>query len=151
MTEQFPPPGPAGPGAPPPGGTPPRLLGSAPSPAAVGDGPGRPGRRVRPRRRSACSAPHTSPGAVPLRPLSLGDMYDAAFRIIRFNPKATVGSAVLVAAVAMAIPVVVTALLTWSVDLSLDAGTTTVTGADVGGLVGALGSLRPRPVLQTSG
>jgi hypothetical protein len=31
-----------------------------------------------------------------LRPLNLGDMYDAAFRIIRFNPKATVGSAVLV-------------------------------------------------------
>ena len=39
------------------------------------------------------------PGALPLRPLTLGDMYDAAFRIIRFNPKATVGSAVLVAAV----------------------------------------------------
>ena len=37
------------------------------------------------------------PGAMPLRPLGLGDMYDAAFRIIRFNPKATVGSAVLVA------------------------------------------------------
>ena len=51
------------------------------------------------------------PGAMPLRPLSLGDMYDAAFRIIRFNPKATVGSAVLVAAVAMAIPVVITAVL----------------------------------------
>ena len=60
------------------------------------------------------------PGAMPLRPLGLSDMYDAAFRIIRFNPKATVGSAVLVAAVAMAIPVVVTALLTWTVDLSLD-------------------------------
>ena len=44
------------------------------------------------------------PGAMPLRPLGLGDMYDAAFRIIRFNPKATVGSAVLVAAVAMADP-----------------------------------------------
>jgi hypothetical protein len=26
------------------------------------------------------------PGAMPLRPLTLGDMYDAAFRIIRFNP-----------------------------------------------------------------
>ena len=49
------------------------------------------------------------PGAMPLRPLGLGDIYDAAFRIIRFNPKATVGSAVLVAAVAMAIPILVTA------------------------------------------
>ena len=52
------------------------------------------------------------PGAMPLRPLGLGDIYDAAFRIIRFNPKATVGSAVLVAAVAMAIPILVTAVLT---------------------------------------
>ena len=38
------------------------------------------------------------PGAIPLRPLGLGDMYDGAFRVIRFNPRATVGSAVLVAA-----------------------------------------------------
>ena len=60
------------------------------------------------------------PGAIPLRPLQLGDMYDAAFRIIRFNPKATVGSAVLVTAVAMLIPVLVTAVLTWTVDLSFD-------------------------------
>ena len=52
------------------------------------------------------------PGAIPLRPLQLGDIYDAAFRIIRFNPKATVGSAVLVTAVAMLIPVLVTAVLT---------------------------------------
>ena len=50
------------------------------------------------------------PGAIPLRPLTLGDMYDAAFRIIRFNPKATVGSSVLVAAVSMALPVLLTAL-----------------------------------------
>ena len=55
------------------------------------------------------------PGAMPLRPLGLGDMYDAAFRIIRFNPKATVGSAVLVASVAMLMPVVVTAVMTWTV------------------------------------
>src|SRR5687768_15350323 len=45
------------------------------------------------------------PGALPLRPLTLGNIYDAAFRIIRFNPKATVGSAVLVTAVAMLIPI----------------------------------------------
>src|SRR3954452_18993960 len=61
------------------------------------------------------------PGALPLRPLALGDIYDAAFRIIRFNPKATVGSAVLVATVAWLVPVVVTALLSFTVDLSLDA------------------------------
>src|SRR6187431_2503473 len=60
------------------------------------------------------------PGAMPLRPLGLGDFYDAAFRIIRFNPKATVGSAALAAAVAMAVPVVVTAVLTTTMSLSLD-------------------------------
>jgi hypothetical protein len=80
------------------------------------------------------------PGAMPLRPLGLGDMYDAAFRIIRFNPKATVGSAVLVATVAWLVPVVVTALLSFTVDLSLDA-----TGADgdpdAVGLLGSVGSL----------
>ncbi len=59
------------------------------------------------------------PGAMPLRPLGLGDIYDAAFRIIRFNPKATVGSAVLVAAGAMALPLLVTAAFTWSVDVSV--------------------------------
>jgi len=58
------------------------------------------------------------PGAIALRPLALGDMYDGAFRIIRFNPKATVGSAVLVAAVSMVLPVLFTAILTFAVDLT---------------------------------
>ncbi len=59
------------------------------------------------------------PGALPLRPLQLGDIYDAAFKIIRYNPGATVGSAVLVTAVAMAIPILVTGLLATVLDLSL--------------------------------
>ena len=80
------------------------------------------------------------PGAMPLRPLGLGDMYDAAFRIIRFNPKATVGSAVLVAAVAWLVPVIVTALLSFTLDLSLDA-TSSASDADLVGLVGSIGSL----------
>jgi hypothetical protein len=89
------------------------------------------------------------PGAMPLRPLSLGDMYDAAFRIIRFNPKATVGSAVLVAAVAMAIPVVITAVLTATLSVSLDD-----TGDDessIVGVVGSLGSLGLGSVLASFG
>jgi hypothetical protein len=80
------------------------------------------------------------PGAMPLRPLGLGDMYDAAFRIIRFNPKATVGSAVLVATVAWLVPVVVTALLSFTVDLSLDA-TGSDGDPDAVGLLGSVGSL----------
>lgn len=56
--------------------------------------------------------PAHKPGAIPLRPLGLGDMLDGAFRLVRFNPGATVGASVLVAAVAMAIPLGVTAAMT---------------------------------------
>jgi hypothetical protein len=91
------------------------------------------------------------PGAMPLRPLGLGDMYDAAFRIIRFNPKATVGSAVLVAAVAMVIPVVATAILTYSVNLSIDQSGSEMSNADAAGILGALGSLGLGSILQSIG
>jgi hypothetical protein len=90
------------------------------------------------------------PGAMPLRPLGLGDMYDAAFRIIRFNPKATVGSAVLVATVSWLIPVIVTALLSFTLDLSLDA-TSSASDADRVGLFGSVGSLVVGLVLSTIG
>jgi hypothetical protein len=88
------------------------------------------------------------PGAMPLRPLGLGDIYDAAFRIIRFNPRATVGSAVLVAAVAMALPVLATAVLTLAVDLTGD--TSEDTAEAVGGLT-ALAALGVGTMLQYVG
>lgn len=91
------------------------------------------------------------PGAMPLRPLGLGDMYDAAFRIIRFNPKATVGSAVLVAAVAMVIPVLVTAILTFAVNLSIDQTGSEMSDADVAGILGSVGALGLGAVLQSIG
>jgi hypothetical protein len=91
------------------------------------------------------------PGALPLRPLTLGDMYDAAFRIIRFNPRATVGSAVLVAAVSMALPVLVTAVLTAVADLSFDRADPSVSTADAVAFVGTLGSLLLGSVLQWIG
>lgn len=81
------------------------------------------------------------PGAMPLRPLSLGDIYDAAFRIIRFNPKATVGSAVLVSVVVMAIPVLLTALLTWTVGAALDSTGELDGSASRAEQLGAAGSL----------
>jgi hypothetical protein len=90
------------------------------------------------------------PGAIPLRPLQLGDMYDAAFRIIRFNPKATVGSAVLVTAVAMLIPVLVTAALTWTVDLSLDDGGD-ISSSEAAALVSTIGSTALGYILQSLG
>ncbi len=92
------------------------------------------------------------PGAMPLQPLSLGAIYDAAFRIIRFNPKATVGSAVLVAAVAMVIPVLLTAVLTFTVGITLD--TTSSGDIDDSDLLGALlayGSLGLGAILQSLG
>jgi hypothetical protein len=90
------------------------------------------------------------PGAIALRPLQLGDIYDAAFRIIRFNPKATVGSAVLVTAVAMLIPVVVTAVLTWTLNLSFDENAD-LSGQELAGLLGAGGSLLLGTILQSLG
>ncbi len=92
------------------------------------------------------------PGALPLRPLGLADMFDATFKIIRFNPKATVGSAVLVAAISMAIPVLITGALSLAVDLSLDASSTDETStADIAGIIGAVGSLVVGSFLQSIG
>ncbi len=79
------------------------------------------------------------PGAVALRPLHLGDMFDGAFRIIRFNPRATVGAALLVAAVAMALPVAVSAALSLGGRPLLDPTATTPPSADE--LTGAVGSI----------
>jgi hypothetical protein len=89
------------------------------------------------------------PGAMPLRPLTLGDMYDAAFRIIRFNPKATVGSAVLVAAIAMAIPVAITAVLFFAVGATLDESGDPENSSAA--FVGYLGSLGLGTLLSTFG
>ena len=91
------------------------------------------------------------PGAMPLRPLALGDIYDAAFRIIRFNPKATVGSAVLVTAAAMAIPILVTAMLTVFVDFTADAGGDDLSGAELASLIGSFGALAIGGLLQSLG
>lgn len=96
-----------------------------------------------PRPGLALGAAH-KPGAFPLRPLGLGDLYDGAFRIIRFNPKATVGAAVLVTAAAMVIPIIVTTALTFTSGLALDASGDIETELSVGealGLLAAYGSL----------
>ena len=92
-----------------------------------------------PRPGLALGAAHR-PGAFPLRPLRLGDMYDGAFRIIRFNPKATVGAAVLVTAVAMLVPIVVTAVLTSTVGLALDENGEVSSDAGVGEALAFLAS-----------
>ncbi len=152
MSDQYPPPGsPPPPGSQPaPGGQQPPRWGPMPPPPGPGVPPGAPPPGWTPAR-GMLGAAH-KPGAMPLRPLSLGEMYDAAFRIIRFNPKTTVGSAVMVAAVAMAIPVVVIALLTWTVGVAYDPNSSdAATMDDVAGLVGAYGVLLLGGVLQSIG
>jgi hypothetical protein len=146
--QAFPPPGPGAPpavGAPPPGGwsgSPP-AYGGPPHPPQPPPPPGQfPG--------PFQGAAH-KPGAIPLRPLGLGDIYDAALKIIRFNPKATVGSAVLVTALAMAVPVLLTSVLTLVLDLSLDPEATEFSSTEVAGLVGSAGSLVLGLLLQTLG
>lgn len=124
----FPPPGAPLPVEPPrPGGAPPQPPRPSYSPPVPG----------------MLGAAH-KPGAIPLRPLTLGSIYDGAFRIIRFNPKATVGAAALVTAVAMIIPVLVSATFAFTVgsgvgaDGEFDEGAST---AEAIGLLGSFGSL----------
>ncbi|WP_182379744.1 hypothetical protein [Nocardioides sp. WS12] len=127
----YAPPG-AAPAAPP--------AGAAGSPWATYPTAGRPGA---PLPGLVLGAAH-KPGAFPLRPLTLGSIYDGAFRIIRFNPKATVGAAVMVTAVAMAIPVAITAVLTFTIGLTIDASADTTVDSSVSdflGILAAYGSL----------
>ncbi len=151
----FPPPGsPPPPGAPPPGepGVPQRSPQWGPQwgpqPAPPWAAPPPPPGWVP--QRGMLGAAH-KPGAMPLRPLSLGEIYDAAFRIIRFNPKATVGASVLVAAIAMAIPVLVVGVLTWTVGLTYDPTATEVGDDEAIGFVTAYGSYLFGALLQGLG
>ncbi len=93
------------------------------------------------------------PGAIPLRPLSLGSMYDGAFRIIRYNPKATVGAAVLVTALAQILPILVGILLTFvaGVTVDLEASSEELSTTDALGLVGAYGAILLSSVLSWIG
>lgn len=101
--------------------------------------------------------PAHKPGAIPLRPLGLGDMLDGAFRLVRFNPGATVGASVLVAAVAMALPLVVTGAITATGDslegfgASLDDPNWEPGNSEIVGMVAAFGSLLLGTVLQAFG
>jgi MFS family permease len=147
-SQWYPPPG-GDPGGPPPGW-------SAPAPGPPQPWPTAPASAPASARPPALPAPGMhgaahKPGALPLRPLALGDIYDAAFRIIRFNPRATVGSAVLVAAVAMAVPIVVTALLTALVDFSAAQSGDDLSTAEAIGYVGSIGSLVLGTLLQSVG
>ncbi|MFE5334770.1 glycerophosphoryl diester phosphodiesterase membrane domain-containing protein [Isoptericola sp. NPDC056573] len=67
------------------------------------------GQQYGPRPPSAPAA--TKPGIVPLRPLSLGEIYDGAFTAIRHNPKVMLGAATLVILVATVLGVLIAQLI----------------------------------------
>lgn len=96
------------------------------------------------------AAPH-KPGAIPLRPLGLGDIYDASFKIIRFNPSATVGSSVIVTSLAMLIPVLVTGVLTFATGVDMNIDAENPQAEDMTGLISGYGSLIVGYLLQTVG
>ena len=125
----YPPPG----WSPPPGQQPPPPPGSWPPPPP-------PGWAAPPPLPPGMLGAAHKPGALPLRPLGLGDIYDAAFKIIRFNPRATVGAAALLGVVTMALPVLAAALVAATIDLSADTVDTTEAVGLIAALVtGALG------------
>lgn len=66
------------------------------------------------------------PGIIPLRPLSLGEIYDGAFAAIRKNPKVMLGVVALVTAVATIVPALISYLLAPSANQWLDDGVVTL-------------------------
>lgn len=92
--------------------------------------------------------PAAKPGIIPLRPLSLGEIYDGAFAAIRKNPKVMLGVVALVIAVATIVPTLIAYVLSPSANQWLDDSVVTVfdgsgsgqTSAELGidGLAGQL-------------
>ncbi|XUK62098.1 hypothetical protein ABMA10_08940 [Plantibacter sp. RU18] len=58
-------------------------------------------------------APPPKPGLIPLRPLSFSDLFGAPFLVLRRNPKATFGSALLLQGLTTVLSLVVVGLVTW--------------------------------------
>ncbi len=65
-------------------------------------------------------SPPPRPGLIPLRPLDLGTLLGASFRVIRRNPRPTFGVALVVQLFATMIPLIVGALITGSALIGLD-------------------------------
>jgi hypothetical protein len=83
------------------------------------------------------------PGVVALRPLTLGDLYDGAFKTIRRNPGAMIGLSFLVCTAFMVVPTLITLGLAASGNLafSLSGSTGSSFDNDVASLMQNLGSL----------
>ena len=109
----VPPPAPVDPTlptAPPPAGysySPPPTYGAGSAPAA-----GTPG-----------WTPPPKPGLIPLRPLTLGDILGASFRVLRRNPRPTFGVSLVLQAIVTVVSIVVVGLVFWSVLSRIDFST----------------------------
>lgn len=116
----------------PPAGYEPPAPGYQPPPATYGAPPAPGGPRL--------AGLEFRPGIIPLRPLTLGDLYGAVTKAIRGNVAATIGLAVLTSLVCL---VPTTALAAWLAsleDFSLDSELTGIY-ADTGSVLPTLGSL----------
>src|SRR5436190_1641224 len=91
------------------------------------------------------------PGAIPLRPLVLSDIFDGAFRIIRYNPRATIGAAVLVSAVAMIVPITAGLVSGSTGGLQPDPNTDTLSDSQVLSVLIGLAGLLAGAQLQSIG
>ncbi|WP_166806444.1 hypothetical protein [Cryobacterium serini] len=61
--------------------------------------------------------PPPKPGLIPLRPIGFGTLLGASFQVLRRNPKATFGSALIVQAAIMLVTVLIVGLVTfWAID-----------------------------------
>jgi hypothetical protein len=79
--------------------------------------------------------PVHKPGVVALRPLTLGDFFDGAFKTIRLNPGAMVGLAALVTSVFLVVPVLLSLALAALGELSTGSTTSGLGGVEGGALV----------------
>jgi Membrane domain of glycerophosphoryl diester phosphodiesterase len=95
------------------------------------------------------SAP--KPGAIPLRPLVVGEILDGAFSSIRRNPKATLGLSAILMTIAGVISTVITLIMRNIVGgISLPAAGQTMTSAQVGHFFGRLVTVLAAPVLVSA-
>lgn len=138
MAEEHPPPG-----APPPGETPPPPGPSWSTPPSFPTVPGAVYPPVPGTANPAGPPPYTGPpvhkpGVVPLRPLTLGDMFGGATLTIRRNPMSTMGLAALVTLGFMLVPIVATVVVGLTGGLPnvnpFDPASTTTAGDPTAGL-----------------
>ncbi|CAN5202896.1 hypothetical protein BH09ACT1_BH09ACT1_01860 [soil metagenome] len=144
-----PPPPPGYPAAPPPGysaappppGYPPAPPPPPPTlapPAYPQFGPGQQGTQQGAGAQAGWTPP-PKPGLIPLRPLDLGTLLGAAFRVLRRNPRPTFGASLLIQGASTILLIVVVGLVGWVTLGRIDSSTGDDQGTIVAGSIGIIG------------